>query len=119
MGAITVPGIVIADASLLAAGDEVLSFGYRLGELSAVAAPIIAVPQDFISGMRFFQLDFLPQTGTNGGPVVNRNGELVAMNVAPAFVQSLGLTVSPGGYALTSDFIELALPQRVESPEVV
>ena len=109
IGADSLPGIVIGDSSSLKAGDEVLSLGYRLGDLSAVGAPIIAQRQDFISGMRFLQLDLQPQTGTNGGPVVNRNGELVAMNVAPAFVQSLGLTVSPGGYALVSDFIQLAL----------
>ena len=117
IGADSLPGIVIGDSSRLKAGDEVLSLGYRLGDLSAVGADIIAQRQDFISGMRFLQLDLQPQTGTNGGPVVNRNGELVAMNVAPAFVQSLGLTVSPGGYALVSDFIQLAL-DRLETGEI-
>ena len=117
IGADSLPGIAIGDSSALKDGDEVLSLGYRLGELSAVGAPIIAQRQDFISGMRFLQLDLQPQTGTNGGPVVNRNGELVAMNVAPAFVQNLGLTVSPGGYALVSDFLQLAL-DRLKTGEI-
>ena len=86
-----------------------VSLGYPSGELSAVPTTILAVRQDFISGIAFLQMDIQPQSGTEGGPVVNRNGQLVAMNVASTFVQDIGLTVSPGSYALVVDFISPAL----------
>ena len=113
----SLPGISIGNSSQLRAGDEVVSLGYprlRLGDLVSSATTITRVREDFISGMRFYQMDFQPQSGTSGGPVVNRYGELVGMNVDPAFVQDVGLTVSPGGYALVSAFVEPALSRLME-----
>ena len=106
------PGLEIGESERLGAGDEVLSLGYliqREGQLLPISTVIIAVQKDYISGMRFLQLDLQPLSGTSGGPVVNRHGELVAMNVDPSFVRDLGLAVRLGGYALVSDFIEPAL----------
>ena len=109
VGAPSLPGIEIGDSIRLTTGDEVVSLGYPSGALSAVPTSILAVRQDFISGIAFLQIDIQPQPGTEGGPVVNRNGQLVAMNVASTFVQDIGLTVSPGSYALIADFISPAL----------
>jgi len=111
------PGIEIGESSQLGPGDEVLSLGYpisRESQLLPARAVIIDVRQDFISGMGFLQLSLLSLPGISGGPVVNRDGELVGMNVDTAFVQSLGLGVGTGAYALVSDFIGPALARLSE-----
>ena len=108
----TLPGISFGDSSGLEAEDEVLSLGFpeiRSGRLLPVEALIIRTRTDFATGMVFFYLDVQLLPGSSGGPVVNRSGEIVGMNVAPEFLQSLGLMVSGGGYALSAEFIESAL----------
>ena len=110
----TLPGIAFGDSTGLGVDDDVLSVGFpetRFGQLLPVEAFIDRVRTDFATGMVFFYLDVQHFTGTSGGPVVNRNGEIVGMTVTAEFLQSLGQSVSGGGYALAAEFIEPALPR--------
>lgn len=110
----TLPGIAFGDSSGLDVDDDVLSLGFpevRSGQLLPVEAFIDRTRTDFSTGMVFFYLDTQHLPGTSGGPVVNRDGEIVGMNVMAEFLQSLGLTVSEGAYVLAAEFIEAALPR--------
>jgi hypothetical protein len=116
----TLPGMEVGDSSALNEGDEVLSLGFpeiRSGLLLPVEALILRTRTDFATGMVFYYLDVQLLAGTSGGPVVNHSGELVGMNVDTEFLQSLGLTVADGGYALDMEFIESALPRLEEGVE--
>ncbi len=110
----TLPGIDFGNSSGLNVDDDVLTLGFpesRNGQLLPAEAFIDRTRTDFATGMVFFYLDIQHASGTSGGPVVNRSGEIVGMTVAAEFLQSLGQTVSGGGYALDSEFIETALPR--------
>ena len=110
----TLPGIAFGDSSGLDVDDDVLSMGFpemRSGQLLPVEAFIDRTRTEYATGMVFFYLDIQHLIGTSGGPVVNRNGEIVGMTVAAEFLQSLGQSVSGGGYALAAEFIEPALPR--------
>ncbi len=114
IGTTSVPGIGLGDSTVLNTGTEVLAFGYPTGvtgAVSVVGARITDIRQDFSLGMRVMQLDTQPRPGASGGPVVNRNGEMVGISVDASFVQGLGLTVSPGAYALVSISIQQTMPQ--------
>jgi S1-C subfamily serine protease len=110
----TLPGIAFGDSSGLDVDDDVLSLGFpemRAGQLLPAEAFIDRTWTEYVTGtgMVFFYLDVQHLIGTSGGPVVNRNGEIVGMTVAAEFLQSLGQSVSGGGYALAAEFIEPAL----------
>jgi len=110
----TLPGIAFGDSSGLDVDDDVLSMGFpetRVGQLLPVEAYIDRVRTNVATGMVFFYLDVQHLTGTSGGPVVNRNGEIVGMTVMAEFLRSVGQVVSDGGYALAAESIEPALPR--------
>ena len=110
----TLPGIAFGDSSGLDVDDDVLSMGFpetRVGQLLPLEAYIDRVRTNVATGMVFFYLDVQHLAGTSGGPVVNRNGEIVGMTVMAEFLRSVGQVVSDGGYALAAEFIEPALPR--------
>ncbi|MEE8442809.1 MAG: hypothetical protein V3S37_03595, partial [Dehalococcoidia bacterium] len=50
---------------------------------------------------------------------INRNGELVAINVATSFIRSLDLAAGAEGYALVTDSVELTLDALVTGVETL
>jgi len=110
----TLPGIAFGDSSGLDVDDDMLSMGFpetRVGQLLPMEAFIDRVRTNVATGMVFFYLDVQHLTGTSGGPVVNRNGEIVGMTVMAEFLRSVGQVVNDGGYALAAESIEPALPR--------
>ena len=108
----TLPGIRLGDSSILGRGDNVLVMGYpvsRPGQLTAIEVSIENDRRDFTSGVRFLELNTLIQAGTIGGPLVNRDAELVGMAVEAEFVESSGFVVTQENFALASESIEGAL----------
>ncbi len=113
----SIPGIPLADSSALGPGDKLLALGYpksQSGQLSAVETVITSDRRDLGSGMRLLELDAQFKIGTSGGPLVNNNGELVALAVEARFVQSLGFIVTQENFALATEFIRDAL-SRLEN----
>ena len=110
----SLPGIPMGDSSMLQPGDEVLALGYPnalLGQLSAVETAIVDTRRNVSSGQRFLELDTANQPGTVGGPMVNNQGELVAMAVGVAYVQDQGFIVTQDNFAMATEFIQTALPR--------
>ena len=110
----TLTGVEFGVSSDLDAGSDVLSISYPIvrpdGPI-ALETDITGLRTDLASGMRFFQLGVLPLPGTSGGPVFDRQGELVGINVEPSFMESLGLAVGEEGFALTAESVEVAIWQ--------
>ncbi len=100
------PGLELGSSGPLQVGEAVISFGYpnrRPQQVFPAQAEISDIKDDFTLGLQFFELNLQPQRGMEGGPVLNRDGRIVGINVDSAFVQNLGLIVNPAGYALASD----------------
>ena len=113
----SLPGIPLGDSSTLKPSDRVLSFGYPVasqGQLSAIESGIVNDRKNQLSGLRFLELDSGNQPGTIGGPVVNNQGELVAMAVGVTFVQDQGFTASSDNFAMAAEFIKGALPRLTD-----
>ena len=105
----SIPGIPLGDSSSLGPGDKLLALGYpksQSGRLSTVETAITSDRRDLGSGIRLLELDAQFQIGTSGGPLVNSNGELVALAVEARFVLSLGFIVTQENFALASEFIQ-------------
>ena len=110
----SLPGIPLGDSSTLGPGDKVLSLGYPVasqGQLSAIESGILDARKNQSSGLRFLELDTGNQAGTVGGPMVNNQGELVAIAVGASFVQDQGFIVSSNNFAMAAEFIQTALPR--------
>ena len=100
------PGLELGSSGPLQVGEALISFGYpnrSPQQVFPAQAEISDIKDDFTLGLRFFELNVQPQSGMEGGPVLNRDGQIVGINVDGAFVQNLGLIVNPAGYALASD----------------
>ena len=110
----SLPGIPLGDSSTLEQGDRVLSLGYPVasqGQLSAIESGILSTRKNQSSGLRFLELDSTNQPGIVGGPLVNNQGELVALAVGLTFVQDQGFVVSSDNFAMAAEFIQTALPR--------
>ena len=108
----TLAGIRLGDSSTLDSGDKVLAMGYpisRPGQLAAIEIAVVDDRRDFTTGIRFLELNARLQAGTVGGPLVNRDAELVAMAVEAEFVRSFGFVALEENFALTSEFIQASL----------
>ncbi len=108
----SLPGIQVGSSQAVAVGEETLLLGYpiqRPGSIFAAQGSVVALRRDFITGLDFLQMDHRPLPGTEGAPVINRRGELIGLNVTPAFVESLGIATDSSSFALVSDFISLQM----------
>ena len=113
----SLPGIPLGDSSTLESGDKVLSLGYPVasqGQLSAIESGIVDARKNQSTGLRFLELDIGNRAGTVGGPMVNNQGELVAMTVGVTFVQDQSFIVSSDNFAMATEFIQTALPRLAD-----
>jgi len=84
----------IGDSSLMRVGDKVVAIGNALGEfdntvtqgiISGLSRPLIAGDgTDSSSLQNLFQTDASINPGNSGGPLLNLNGEVIALNTAVA-----------------------------------
>ena len=108
----SLPGIEVGSSQSVVVGEETLLLGYpvqRPGSIFAAQGSVVALRRDFITGLDFLQLNHLPMLGTEGAPVINRQGELIGLNVNLAFVEELGIATGSSSFALVSDFITLQM----------
>ena len=113
----SLPGIQFGSSQTVVVGEQTLMLGYpvqRPGSIFASQGSIVALRRDPITGLDFLQLDHLPLLGTEGGAVVNRQGDLVGLNMGLTFVESLGILTGSSSFALVSDFITLQMDSLSE-----
>ena len=105
-----IPTLSIGNSSGIKEGSELLSFGYMQDDAGSAfigQAQVTGIKNQYTKsgtiGLRFLQFDIEIENGVAGGPVVNRKGDVVGMNVGAAFIQSLKIAPGSSGYALVSD----------------
>ncbi|PZC50032.1 MAG: serine protease, S1-C subfamily, contains C-terminal PDZ domain [Chloroflexi bacterium] len=101
-----IPSLSIGSSSGIKEGTEVLSFGYMkdaAGLPFIGQAQVTGIKNEYAIGLRFIQFDIEIEQGVVGGPVVNREGDVVGINVGGSFLHSLNIAPGNSGYALVSD----------------
>ena len=93
------PRLVLGDIGHLRLGKEVLVVGYPLNseELNITRGLVSAIKHDPGRNLRLIQTDFAVNPGNRGGPMVNRQGEVVAIvtsKIASVRVEGIGFAVS-------------------------
>ncbi len=115
------PGLPIGDSSRVLRGEEVLTLGYPLiqiqGQLQKATFGRINSLAGIQDDPRFLQMDVPIQPGNSGGPLMNKNGEVIGI-VTATLDQLVTLKLSGSlpqnvNYALKSDYLVPLLKQHV------
>ena len=94
-------------------GDEVLALGFPLadtiGTNLTVTRGIISSTRT-VDGVRLLQTDASLNPGNSGGPLVNRDGEVIGVNSSRIEETDAGRPVSNIGFAVSVSELERRLP---------
>ena len=104
--------IPIGDPSRVRVGDEVLALGFpladRIGPNLTVTRGIISSTRT-VDGIELLQTDAALNPGNSGGPLVNRDGEVIGVNTSKIYEATGGRPVSNIGFAVTVIEVERRL----------
>src|SRR5690606_2825553 len=88
------PPVKIGDPASLREGDEVVALGHPLGLPFTVTKGIVSARAREYRGKIYIQTDAAINPGNSGGPLLDRNGEVVALTTfAVARGQSLNFAI--------------------------
>ncbi len=116
-----VPGVVpLGDSDALRPGEEVVAIGSALGDYnSTVTAGVVSG-----LGRQLDDLDNLVQhdapinPGNSGGPLLNMNGEVVAVNVAVIRTTQNGVAAEGLAFAIPSSTVEKIVSALIDEGSV-
>jgi len=105
----SIPFLTLGNADELCRADEVLAFGYPLGQESLKITAGVFCGQQKIENApeKFLQIDAPINPGSSGGPLLNIEGKVVGINSA-AIPSGQNL-----GYSIPIDRLKIILPQMV------
>ncbi len=110
--------IPVGDPSRVRVGDEVLALGFpiadRIGTNLTVTRGIISSTRT-VNNVELFQTDAALNPGNSGGPLVNRDGEVIGVNTSKIYETTGGRPVSNIGFAVSVSEIERRLSTLVGS----
>ena len=96
--------IPVGDPSSVRVGDEVLALGFpladRIGTNLTVTRGIISSTRT-VDGIELLQTDAALNPGNSGGPLVNRDGEVIGVNTSKIYEATGGRPVSNIGFAVS------------------
>lgn len=104
---------VLGDSEALSVGNELAVLGYpedRPTRPLIVSAPVSGIRQDFETGVRYVETASLFRKGTQGGPLVNARGEVMAIRMSDEAAVEAGIPVLQGAYAITITSAKRVLP---------
>ena len=105
--------IGVGDPDGARVGDEVLALGFPLadsiGNSLTVTRGIISSTR-VVDGVELLQTDAALNPGNSGGPLVNRDGEVIGVNTSKLYESAGGMPVSSIGFAVSVSEIERRLP---------
>ena len=105
--------IAIGDPDGVRMGDEVLALGFpladRIGINLTVTRGIISSTRT-VAGVELLQTDAAVNPGNSGGPLVNRDGEVIGVNTSKIEETDSGRPVDNIGFAVSVSELERRLP---------
>jgi hypothetical protein len=111
---------VLGDSSRVALLEEVVALGFpfleRLGDgAPTVTRGAVSKLNAQVNGQTFVQTDVPLNPGNSGGPLVNRRGEVVGINVA-RLESDAGRSAVGIGFAIPIDDVKARLPRLAAGP---
>ena len=104
--------IAVGDPSRVRVGDEVIALGFpladRIGPNLTVTRGIISSTRT-VDGIELLQTDAALNPGNSGGPLVNRDGEVIGVNTSKIYEATGGRPVSNIGFAVSVIEVERRL----------
>lgn len=104
--------ISIMSNNNLAQGDQVIAVGHPFGLKYTATQGIISNLRHEQNDIKYLQHDAALNPGNSGGPLINRNGEVIGMNT---FVMKNGDNV---GFSLPSEYLLQALEEFVANNKI-
>ena len=105
--------ITVGDPDRVRVGDEVLALGFpladRIGLDLTVTRGIISSTRT-MAGVELLQTDAAVNPGNSGGPLVNRDGEVIGVNTSKIEETDSGRPVDNIGFAVSVGELERRLP---------
>ena len=112
--------MTLADSESVLVGDEAFAIGfplsYELGGSLTVTRGIIS-SRRIEGGLEQFQTDAAINTGNSGGPLINREGEVVGVNYAKLFTAQ-GNPVDNVGLAIATNELKIRLDSLISGVQV-
>ena len=111
------------DSDLMRIGDSVVAIGNAMGEGKTVTKGIISAvdiditinePRSPRLELNVLQTDAAVNRGNSGGPLINRNGEVIGIITA----KQIGSGIEGMGYALPSNNVQDLLMEMITTPVV-
>ena len=104
--------IPVGEPSRVRVGDEVLALGFpiadKIGPSLTVTRGIISSSRT-VDGIELLQTDAALNPGNSGGPLVNRDGDVIGVNTSKIYEATGGRPVSNIGFAVTVIEVERSL----------
>mgnify|MGYP000079542758 CR=1 FL=1 len=106
-------GLTVASSSTVNKGEEVFTLGYPLVGLQGQEQKATFGRVNSLSGVqgdiRYFQVDIPIQPGNSGGPLINKNGQVVGLVTAMLSqlntLRKTGVLPQNVNYAVKSDYL--------------
>ena len=106
-------GMLVGDPDRVRVGDDVLALGFpladRIGTDLTVTRGIISSTRT-VNGVELLQTDAAVNPGNSGGPLVNRDGEVIGVNTSRIEETDSGRPVDNIGFAVSVSELERRLP---------
>ena len=105
------------DASSIKLGQQVVVLGYALGKenLSVTSGLVSSIEYDSGRNINWIQTDSAINGGNSGGPMLDREGNVIGMVSA----KLVGISVEGVGFAVSSNTINTYLPQLLNGEDIL
>lgn len=99
-----VPSVILGNSDLVRRTDPVLVLGYPLGQYRLKSTTGIISGRESSTGQSFIQITAPVNPGSSGGPLINRDGQVVGITIAGFFeAQNVGYAIPVNELSLILD----------------
>jgi len=104
-------------------GENVFTMGYPIsnvmGENLKYTDGSISALSGIKDDIRYYQISVPIQPGNSGGPLFNKNGDIIGVTTAKLNSQAVGVEIQNVNYAIKANYINNVLKMLPISPEII
>ena len=124
-GVIEFETVALGESDAVAVGEEVIAMGYPLGSndiligSASVTSGIVSAKRTSRLGIDLLQTDVAVNPGSSGGPLLDRDGQVVGVNTLKVFESGDGRPVEGIGLAVAINVVRDTLDFLARGGEVI